>query len=823
MGALFFTMDEEIETYSPDVEKQIPLPVDNKTTGFEEVTEKDGLIATKLNEKVIIQRIAKDLYKNPSSGLRELYNNSARACRVAVKKHGEEKPLIRISMNEKERRLIISDNGLGLSKERFKKVLLELGTSDNLTAGEVGQFGMGFASYMTLSSVVVIDTRARNGDQYKMIAKDGMSFQPVGDADLEGYGTKLTMTCYETVDFPDLVHKLARIAKYSGIPTVLELEKFEYFPSEFRRGVNKLQQTTFDKDVIASKTVKEDKIEIETEDYHLIALVGMHNPVANSDHIHLLNVPIESEISMPFRWWVLNIKDERKFKPMPDRDRMTEEADKTLEGMIDRDVKAYFAHFEIHTYKEFLDSSRKNEFLWLVEHQDYANQNLRPVLGNIHNCSVRKVVYDTKSFDDGSLVYKLALNNKVVYQGYKNKAMTEKVREFESESLLITTKKTKRNHWKEHVAFMDAFGIPTARQILIDNKVKMPKMEKSEMELIGHTNPADGYYEHELVDLEDIDENFIRVNSIPMNNIIRYVKLFPSPYTFVRNAPELDEYECRDYSEWLVEVSSIVCATNKGAMTVEELAETEDVVFCDDFLPEYEAFLKNEDRVVVFGSDGLLPLALYKNPACPEIPNDVNTSNFSNFVYAKYNINFHNDSERRYFAQNVLKVKPCFRKIMAHYIQNVDYNIKDSEKKGHWDRFLKQIDSFEEFDELDVIAGLKFYEEHINSSHHTDVAESFSSLAYESRAEINRDEELQIRMMKELVLPKIFGHVDIKKMEKLSVSYETAYEVILITRDTEFEFKDGMTVFGLELKFKGFKIRLRKQYCRVEVTVYLPN
>ena len=65
-------MDEEIETYSPETEEQKPLPVKGDTTGFEDVLEKDGLISTRLNEKVIIQRIAKALYKNATSGLIEL-------------------------------------------------------------------------------------------------------------------------------------------------------------------------------------------------------------------------------------------------------------------------------------------------------------------------------------------------------------------------------------------------------------------------------------------------------------------------------------------------------------------------------------------------------------------------------------------------------------------------------------------------------------------------------------------------------------------------------------------------------------------------------
>ena len=80
-------MTEKIETYEPDIIPQTALDVDVKDENFNDVMGTDGLIATRLNEKVIIQRIAKDLYKNSKSGLRELYNNSARACKIAKKKY----------------------------------------------------------------------------------------------------------------------------------------------------------------------------------------------------------------------------------------------------------------------------------------------------------------------------------------------------------------------------------------------------------------------------------------------------------------------------------------------------------------------------------------------------------------------------------------------------------------------------------------------------------------------------------------------------------------------------------------------------------------
>lgn len=827
-------MDEDIETYSPDIEEQKPLPVKGDTTGFEDVVEKDGLISTRLNEKVIIQRIAKDLYKNATSGLRELYNNSARACRIAVKKHGEEKPLISISMDEESRELTIIDNGIGMSKERFKKVLLELGTSDNLEAGEVGQFGMGFASYMTLSSVVVIDTRVRNGDQYRMIAKDGMSFQPVGDAEMEGYGTKLSMTCYANVNFNELANQLEKIAKYSGIPTVLKLNHFEYYPSKLIEGLNHIRQTSFDDEVKSNKTIKHDLVDIETEDFHLVALVTGGRTASNYDHIHLLNIPIESEISMPFSWWVLNIKDERKFKPMPDRDRMAEVSDKMLEGLLDSAIKEHFSDLDIENYQQFLDSDRKNEFLWLCDHQDYSPEKMKTVLGSVQVCNVRTVAYDTKRFDDGSLVYKLSETYHVIYQGYKNRLVTEKLKEFEPNALLITTKKTKKNHWKEHVKFMEEFGIPTGRQILIDHKVKMPKADKIEMEIVGHTN--DRYYEHELLDLDDIDENVIRVDTVPMGDMIRYVKRFKNPYIFVRNAPQLDEYDARDYTDWLNEIPNIMCSTNKGAMSIKELAESDEVIFCEDFVKAYEDFFKEDKRIIVFGSAALLPLALHLNPQCEtaedrfnyKIPNDVKHRDFHVFVEEKYGVTLNGDRDKQYFCNNLPKISSCFHTLFGKLIRNTGFKYDEDEKSELWKVFLQRILNFESFDTNDEIAKLRFYykENKKIDDREDGMVETLDELLRETKDKIFNDDHLMVRLMKELILPNIFGHVVFRKMEKVELSYQTCYDISIATRDSEFEFKDDSKVYDFNLQFRGCKLRIvrngnDKGYCSIKMTVII--
>lgn len=70
--------------YKPDTLVEVPANVGNAgyAAEFPDGTG-DGFIRTDIEKDVIIQRISRDLYSNPMSGIRELYANEARACRQA--------------------------------------------------------------------------------------------------------------------------------------------------------------------------------------------------------------------------------------------------------------------------------------------------------------------------------------------------------------------------------------------------------------------------------------------------------------------------------------------------------------------------------------------------------------------------------------------------------------------------------------------------------------------------------------------------------------------------------------------------------------------
>lgn len=801
-------MSEEIKTYSPPVTDIVALGVE----GAGPIEE------TKINQKVIIQRIAKDLYKGASSGLRELYMNSVRACGDAVELGVTKKPLITITMNEDERTLIIEDNGIGISEEMYQKVLRELGTSSNLSGKVTGQFGMGFASYMTLSSVVIIDTLALNEESFQRIAKDGMSFQKVGNGERKSHGTTLSMTCYNEVDFDELLETAQRIARYSGITTVLELDGFDYY-GRFHAGTNKVHQQHYNDEAKEMEGNNHNIVDIETEDFHLIGVISGASQAHNQDHVFLLNVPIESSINVPFTWWVCNIKNERDFQPMPDRDRMRDESDKKLIGLIDAELKKYFLTLDITTYKQFLDSDRKFEFLWLCRHNEYARVPMHEMLGNLLDCQVRKVVYGTKNFGDGNLVDKLNDNPEVIYQGYKNRLVSEKLTEFCPDSLALTTKKSKRLPWRQSVQTMEDFGIPSAKAILIQHKVKLPKKEKGELEIIGHIH--DKGYETEVIDFDSIDESYIRIDDRPVAEVLQLIRHVEHPYTFTRNAVELDETDCRDYSDWIKEIPNIVCATNKGAMTVGELIETNDKpLFWDDYDEKYVSFVKDVEETVVYGTDELLAYLIELNPDLNEFhrPSSFyNTKGLQEFINDKYDVNIWDDKVRAFFCDHLKEVPACYHELFGKTLENGDSELKSANYN------LEIIKNYKVVED-DDIAKLEFYYNaslQMADDDDSDLGNVLSGMLSTVKSRIKDNEYLMTRFVKEMLLPQIFGKIVFRKCNHLIPNYETIYSTEFVSYASEFDFNDDKKVYDFDVKIRGLKLKFTKAYRSIKLEVVI--
>src|SRR5690606_5268990 len=222
---------ETIAIYKPTFVKEDPLQLDSSEISYASrllQASNNGLIPVKLEEDVIIQRISHDLYSDPKSGFRELYNNEARACRIARKNYPGASPHIVVTVKPSERRLVIRGiDSMGMSQQKFLTVYTVLGRSDNFDSTEVGQFGMGRAAYTCLSDIMVLETYSREtGEKYAVMGKNGVGYNVLPQpTDLDNYGTRITVTLRENISIPALVEYIFDVCRFSGVRTTIDLEE----------------------------------------------------------------------------------------------------------------------------------------------------------------------------------------------------------------------------------------------------------------------------------------------------------------------------------------------------------------------------------------------------------------------------------------------------------------------------------------------------------------------------------------------------------------------------------------------------------------------
>ena len=820
-------MDEEkIDTYSTKVESQQDLEISFKDSGFEDVIDENGVIPTTLNVPVMVQRLAKDIYKNATSGIRELYMNAVRGCVDGVEQFGYKDPHIKVTINEGERIIIIEDNGRGITKARFKQVLRELGTSDNFEGTVTGQFGMGFASYMTLASVVVLDTIGDNGDNYKMLCRDGTSSKYAGKSDLDEHGTKLTLTCYEEVDFDAVCEKLYDTARHASVPTTVIIEEFEYTPDNFNEGSNEIEQVRFD-DNVPEAAKEAGIVKIETEDFTLLA----SDWIASSDHhTYLLNVPIDSEIDLPFYYWTLNIKDERKYQPMPDRDRMREESDEAIEAHVKDALREYFQDLDIKNYDDYINSDRRQEFIWLIEHQEYAPEALQQTLLLLNGASgLRKVSYTDKNASTHSLVYWLRASGAggITYQGYKNKAYTDKVRQYIDEKCqLLIVRKGKQDNWAESVKVLEQFGVPTVKQILKDNKVKMPKGAQggSEKMIVAHNHKNRGYDTNDTY-LDEVGVEAVRADTIKMSKLISFVREYPTDMVFMRNEPALKDTDCQKFSEWIEEFKTVEVMTNKGLIRADALAREEEIAYCSDLEEEFLPLVEDADELLILDNTKVVGVALLKHLEYePEkwIGGLVDTVWLDSFIKKKYGIDMYSDNTKRFFCEHLKEVKPVFHELFVRVLKQINDNFADKVADTQREKYLNIFKEYGVLETDDEISKLKFYHAKWQNlpNKQAGITRIFQELVDKTKEIIHDNSFLLNKFVQEEVLVKAFGAVEVRKCQlNTDYSYADTCTVSFTTNLRTLNFNGDLKVYDMGIKLAHINIRIFKNHSLITAKV----
>lgn len=395
-----YDVEDNIEVYTPEVGVSESFDLDENTTSYSSRLNKlkeGGVVDVKLNERAIKWRISHDLYKDYRSGVRELFQNEARACRQARSKYNA-KPKIEVRINPDTRDLVIHGiDSLGISEVVFDKVLRVLGVSGNTDGGtEVGQFGMGFASYTTLSDIVKVETWFRENyedgsdQRYAFIGDNGIDFKILPQPELETFGTRISLTYNAKAEVTGIIDMLTECVKFCAVPTTLVIEsdwnnyhKYGHigvYDLDVYNGIEHCLEKQLEEklDIVneageinrtKNRVTFLKKVHINNDDYEFVGLIATtkgnmyNNVISGKMNYHLLaGVPIEMAFNAGGRWtsYAINIKNERKFMPTADRDRLTNEAEENIQALYNEHIKEHFTEFVLGSIDDYNKSLAKD-------------------------------------------------------------------------------------------------------------------------------------------------------------------------------------------------------------------------------------------------------------------------------------------------------------------------------------------------------------------------------------------------------------------------------------------------------------------------------
>lgn len=174
----------------------------------------------KAESKRLLDLMINSIYTHKEIFLRELISNASDAIDKLYYKSltedisglSREQFSIRIDINEENRTLKITDNGIGMTKDELEKNLGTIAKSGSLAFKSenddekmedidiIGQFGVGFYSAFMVSDKVTVLSKAYGGEAAYEWQSSGADGYTITESEKEGNGTEITLHIKEDTD-----------------------------------------------------------------------------------------------------------------------------------------------------------------------------------------------------------------------------------------------------------------------------------------------------------------------------------------------------------------------------------------------------------------------------------------------------------------------------------------------------------------------------------------------------------------------------------------------------------------------------------------------
>lgn len=244
----------------------------------------------------------REIISNASDAIDKLYFKSLTDTSVGMKKSDF---AINIAIDNENRTLTVSDNGIGMTEEDLENNLGTIANSgsfafkkDNDLGDDVdiiGQFGVGFYSTFMVAKEVTVVTKAFGSDQAYKWTSDGVEGYTIEECDKpDGVGTTITLKLKDDTDdekystYLDQYQIQSLVKKYSDyirFPIRMEVEHTHYNEEGKEPEVHKAIET------LNSMTPiwKKNKSELKDEDYNNFYMEKFGDYEPPIAHIHSKN------------------------------------------------------------------------------------------------------------------------------------------------------------------------------------------------------------------------------------------------------------------------------------------------------------------------------------------------------------------------------------------------------------------------------------------------------------------------------------------------------------------------------------------------------
>lgn len=187
------------------------------TDKYKEMFEMAETKEFKAESKRLLEMMINSIYTHKEIFLRELISNASDAMdKLYFKSMSENTGItrsdmaIKLEVNKDDRKLIITDNGIGMTREELENNLGTIAKSGSLAfknenektddVNIIGQFGVGFYSAFMVAKKVTVISKAYGADTAYMWESEGVDGYTISEAQKDDHGTQIILDIKDNAD-----------------------------------------------------------------------------------------------------------------------------------------------------------------------------------------------------------------------------------------------------------------------------------------------------------------------------------------------------------------------------------------------------------------------------------------------------------------------------------------------------------------------------------------------------------------------------------------------------------------------------------------------